>query len=156
MVYKELITFSTQERTADDALFVERQGTGKAPNPIQGEWEFWFICDCPATLQKCFGCTESLKKPGVHLQPPFDATIVTRGERFFTKPSGERTSQMNNVYFHINPKCIQDYTRKAAIADFVETKFTIRPDAMVKVGPMHRNALRSLWRKCKGPSSETS
>ena len=59
-------------------------------------------------VQPCFGCSQSLKPHGAIAIEPYDLVLVTKMNREWPdKITGERRQSFQNVYFHINLRCIK-------------------------------------------------
>jgi hypothetical protein len=63
---------------------------------------------CSPLVRTCFGCSQSLKPHGAIAIEPYDLVLVTKMNREWPdKITGERRQSFQNVYFHINLRCIK-------------------------------------------------
>ncbi|OWA53183.1 hypothetical protein BV898_17617 [Hypsibius exemplaris] len=132
------------ETDVDASLFVLHPQL-KKPSPMPGEFQFWFIADCPEQLSRCVQCRDLFRKPDVQPHAPFDAVIVAKMPRFYTR-NGEQHSAQGNVYLHLSKSCLNGYLKKCGLPAFSQSVFFIGPVTVPKIKQSHKNALTALWR----------
>ena len=85
-------------------------------------------------ISKCFGCEGKLKKN----KQPHNLVIVSFAKRpYFNKSNQQWHSKPGNIYFHLNPKCVQEFD-----GDFSPTQVQVPDDLMPHLNQEHIHFLQ--------------